>query len=70
MAAIKMSTEVRNPIARSGDRVFFGQLAAALLTGSVPLSIVIAINLVTPKRGAQQRIPLLHAVFVLAPTHH
>ena len=31
--------------------------------------LVIARNLVTPKRGAQQRIPLLHAVFLLAPTH-
>ena len=44
-------------------------LVAALLIGSGPHSVVIVRSLVTPRIGAQQRIPLLHAVFVLAPMH-
>ena len=69
MAVIKMSPDVRNAIASSGNHVFLGLTSCRLLMGSGPLSVVIVRNLVTPRIGAQQRIPLLHAVFVLAPTH-
>ena len=68
MAIIKMSLKSAMPLLVVVIPCSLVELVAVLLTGSGPLSVIIARNLVTPKRGAQQKIPLLHAVFVLA--HH
>ena len=55
MAVVKMFPDVRSAVAHSGNRVFLGPTSCHTF------------DRFWARIGAQQRIPLLHAIFVLAP---
>ena len=69
MAVLKMSPEARNAIAHSGNRVFLGLTSCHAFDRFGATQCCHCQKFGHTKRGAQQRIPLLHAVFALAPTH-